>query len=82
MNNKNMSVIAYANGWTMWCYNDFDCTLEKIFKPKFFDKIHTLCAVGDIIMIVAQDGTADAVIVSLKDKHVTIKTKNVVKFED
>ena len=55
--NRNMSVIAYANGFTLWHYKS-DTDLEKIETPGYFDKIQTLMAIGDIIVINAKDGTA------------------------
>ena len=32
MNNKNMAVIAYANGWTMWEYTDTGKTIQEIIQ--------------------------------------------------
>ncbi len=51
--NKNLSVIAFANGWTLWQYYTKD-SLEKVEVDGYFDKINTLCATGDIIIIVAK----------------------------
>ena len=51
--NKNLSVIACANGWTLWQYYTED-SLEKVEVDGYFDKINTLCATGDIIIIVAK----------------------------
>ena len=82
MNNKNMAVIAYANGWTMWEYTDTGKTIQEIMAPHFFDKIYHLCAVGDKIYLVCQDGCADATIVRIEHKHVDIKTYNIIKYED
>lgn len=55
--NRNMSVIAYANGFTLWHYKNNEDTMEKIERIGYFDKIKTLCAVGDIIIINAKDCT-------------------------
>lgn len=54
--NRNMSVIAYANGFTLWHYK-CDEPLSEIMKPDFFAPIWTLYALGDIIIINADDST-------------------------
>lgn len=53
--NKRLSVIAYANGWTLWHYNA-DCTMDEIDGHNFFGNIWTLAAVGDLIYIVDMNG--------------------------
>lgn len=53
--NKNLSVIAYANGWTMWHYNAHE-PMDNIDGKNFFGSIWTLCAVGDLICIVDDKG--------------------------
>lgn len=53
--NKNLSVIAYANGWTMWHYNANE-PMANIDGKNFFGSIWTLCAVGDLIYIVDDKG--------------------------
>lgn len=56
--NKNMSVIAYANGFTLWQYKTTD-PLEDVEECyDYFGKIKTLMAIGDIVIINARDGTA------------------------
>lgn len=51
--NKDLSVIAYAQGWTLWQYYTED-SLEKVEIDGYFDKVKDLCATGDIIIIVAK----------------------------
>lgn len=63
--NKNMSVVAYANGFTLWQYQSNDENLNQICEPDYFAKIVTLCAIGDIIIIVAKDGTSIKTITKL-----------------
>jgi len=55
--NRNMSVIAYANGFTLWHYKaDEGETLKSIIdNPKYFTPIYTLINVGDIIIINAEE---------------------------
>lgn len=56
--NRNMSVLAFANGFTLWHYKSREDSLEKIERAGYFDKIVTLMGFGDIIIINAKDGTA------------------------
>lgn len=53
--NKNLSVIAYANGWTLWHYNANE-PMDNIDGKNFFGSIWTLCAVGDLFYIVDDKG--------------------------
>lgn len=80
MENKKLSVIAYANGFTIWHYNDCNLKLDEMFKRHFFDKIYTLCARGDVLHLVGEDGYSQAVIVDIVKKHVDIKEISRVNF--
>lgn len=51
--NKDLSVVAYANGWTLWQYYAED-SLETVELDGYFDKVRHLCATGDIMIIVAK----------------------------
>lgn len=51
--NKDLSVIAYANGFTLWQYYTED-SLETVEVDGYFDEVKRLCATGDIIIIVAK----------------------------
>ena len=55
--NKNLSVIAYANGFTLWhyCANE---TMETITASGYFNAVKTLMNTGDIIIIIASDNTS------------------------
>ncbi len=54
--NKNLSVIAYANGFTLWHYSAAE-TLSTITANGYFNSVKTLMNIGDII-INASDNTA------------------------
>ena len=56
--NKDLSVLAYANGFTLWQYYGKEDTLETVSQPDFFVRVKTLMAIGDIIIISAKDGAA------------------------
>ena len=70
--NKNLSVIAYANGVTIWLYVDHNINIDKMEKEGFFNKVKDLMNVGDPIYLVAQDTV----------KHMWVKTVNPVSLED
>lgn len=51
--NKDLSVVLYANGWSLYQYYTED-SLETVEIDGYFDKVSHLCATGDIIIIVAK----------------------------
>ncbi len=55
--NKNLSVIAYANGFTLWHYAANE-TMTAISTAGYFDDVKTLMNSGDIVIINASDGTS------------------------
>ena len=69
--NKNLSVIAYANGFTLYHYKS-DGSLGVITQDNYFDPIIHLSATGDIIIINASDGTAIKVF-EIVDNHIILK---------
>ncbi|MBR3511215.1 MAG: hypothetical protein IKN73_04100 [Alphaproteobacteria bacterium] len=68
--NKNLSVIAYANGFTLWHYKE-NVTLATITASGYFSSLKTLMNSGDIILINGSNGTAIKVI-SVSDGVVTV----------
>lgn len=76
--NKNLSVIAYANGWTLWQYYTED-SLKTVEVDGYFDKVSCLCATGDIIIIVAkgQFGKETAIRSIVLENNV-VKLKNLI----
>lgn len=59
--NKNLSVIAYANGFTLWQYAANE-TLATIATAGYFNNVKTLMNVGDIVIVNASDDTSIKVI--------------------
>ena len=53
--NKNLSVIAYADGFTLWHYKTNDAIAE-VENPAYFTKVWMLMNAGDIIIINCKDG--------------------------
>ncbi len=68
--NKKLSVIAYANGFTLWHYVANE-TLATISASGYFNNVLTLMNSGDIIIINASDKT------SIKSINVTSETVSV-----
>lgn len=56
--NKNLSVIAYANGFTLWHYASTTETMTTISASGYFDSVKTLMNTGDIVIINASDNTS------------------------
>jgi hypothetical protein len=54
--NKNLSVIAYANGFTMWHYVGSEA-LATISASGFFNGVASLMNAGDVIIVNGGDTT-------------------------
>ena len=54
--NKHLSVIAYANGFTLWHYKE-NVTLATIIASGYFNSVKTLMNTGDIILINGSNGS-------------------------
>jgi hypothetical protein len=55
---RNLSVLAYANGFTLWHYRALADRLEAVGARGFFGDAADMLASGDIVMISAQDGAS------------------------
>lgn len=55
--NKNLSVIAYANGFTLWHYAANE-TFATITASGYFNNVKSLVNTGDIIIINGSDKTS------------------------
>jgi hypothetical protein len=55
--NKNLSVIAYANGFTLWHYAASE-TMATITASGYFNLVRTLMNTGDVIIINGSDKTS------------------------
>lgn len=69
--NRNLSVLNYADGWTLWLYKNKEQTVESMQHKGFFNPVKDLMAVNDIIYIVGSDGVKQVYITTLDD--VTVK---------
>ena len=53
---RNLSVLAYANGFTLWHYRTALDGLTRVEKPGFFTAAADMLAGGDMVMVSAADG--------------------------
>jgi hypothetical protein len=70
---RNLSVLAYAQGFTLWHYKLGPLDLSEAAKSGFFNPCADLLKVGDIMMISGRDGGA-LVFVSKASDHEAIIT--------
>ena len=81
---NNLSVLSYANEFTLWNYKDFHLKYQD-FKncPGFFDKTYLDMKKGDKILINLKDAYVEAVVVnsSLTTESVYIKIILEVKLD-
>lgn len=53
---RNLSVLGYAQGFTLWHYKASALTLGQAGEHGFFDNAADMLAPGDMIMVSASDG--------------------------
>ena len=53
---RNLSVLAYANGFTLWHYKAGKDALAHVETPDFFSDAADMLAEGDMLMVSATDG--------------------------
>jgi hypothetical protein len=53
---RNLSVLAYAQGFTLWHYKAAAAPLAEICSRGFFDGAADMMAAGDMVLISATDG--------------------------
>lgn len=72
--NKNLSVLAYANGFTLWHYKNEQHFLSEILSEKYFKEVIDLIHDGDIMLINAKDGTGFRCVACVTHEEITWKT--------
>lgn len=55
---RNLSVLAYANGFTLWHYKTGKDSLHATDSGNYFAEAVDMLSGGDLVMIVASDGAA------------------------
>ena len=78
--NKNLSVIAYANGFTLWGYDDKELTLSEILEKDFFKDVWALMAIGDMILVISKDCSAQITVTKIDKQSVETKPMSKVEF--
>ena len=61
---RNLSVLVYANGFTLWHYKSKD-TLQRITTPRYCDDAVGMLSVGDMILVVGCDGATVRVVTTV-----------------
>ena len=72
--NSDLSVIAYANGFTLWHYATSKDTMEKVLSAKYFGGVSTLFHDNDIMLINAKDGTGFRCVACATHEEIMWKT--------
>ncbi len=53
---RNLSVLTYARGFTLWHYRGGELPLGEIAAPGFFDPAGDMLAGGDVVLVSAEAG--------------------------
>ena len=53
---RNLSVLAYASGFTLWHYKSGADAPDAVSEVGFFDDARDMLASGDMLMVSAHDG--------------------------
>ena len=64
---RSMSVLAYAQGFTLWHYKGGEAALVDIARDGYFDTASDMLAVGDMLLIAAADGGKMMIVVGLRN---------------
>ncbi len=68
---RNLSVLAYANGFTLWHYKSGKDALGTVASGNYLADASDMLTVGDLIMVTAADG-ARILCVTLADVETVI----------
>lgn len=69
---RNLSVLAYANGFTLWHYKGSSVHLQEVEQKGFFGNARDLLAAGDIVMISACEGARLLTVTASHQNEVTL----------
>jgi hypothetical protein len=68
---RNLSVLAYANGFTLWHYKSGKDTLNAVSGGNYLADASDMLTAGDLIMLTASDG-ARIICVTLADLETVV----------
>jgi hypothetical protein len=63
---RNLSALAYAQGFTLWHYKGGTTPLATMREPHFFDSVSDMVRTGDMVMASGADG-ATVLVVAASD---------------
>jgi len=64
---RNLSVLAYANGFTLWHYKAGTDRLASVTAQDFFSDAADMLAHGDMLMVSAADGARIVAVAPMQD---------------
>ena len=64
---RNLSVLAYANGFTLWHYKAGSDRLQSVVARDFFADAADMLTQGDLLMISAADGARVVTVAAPED---------------
>ena len=53
---RNLSVLAYAQGFTLWHYKALARRIDEVCAEDYFDDLGDMLASGDMLLVSAADG--------------------------
>ena len=53
---RSLSVLAYANGFTLWHYKGGEDSLSTVGRPGYFDDAVDMLAGGDMLLVSTPEG--------------------------
>ena len=65
--NKNLSVLCYAQGFTLWHYKTDD-PMNEVLQPSYFSSVYGMINVGDIMVLTCNDKSGFRIISDITDK--------------
>ncbi|HQT80389.1 MAG TPA: hypothetical protein PLD10_25400 [Rhodopila sp.] len=68
---RNLSVLAYANGFTLWHYKSGKDRLEAVAGNNYLGDASDMLTAGDLLMVTASDG-ARILCVTLADVETVV----------
>ncbi len=67
---RDLSVLAYANGFTLWHYKSGNKSLIEVSKVNFFGGASDMMAAGDMVMVSGEAGARILCVASASPKKV------------
>lgn len=61
---RDLSVLAYANGFTLWHYKSGTDSLDDVASNNYFDDAREMMAVGDMILVSSKSAGTVMIVVS------------------